>query len=58
MGKTNNVIYLHSDNEDCKDIIDLLNIDSSSVYFSTISLNDILSGTFFDINIVTNMGCY
>ncbi len=55
MSKIHNVIYLHSDNEDYKDVIELLNIGSSSVYFSSTPLNDILSGSFFDNNNDFNM---
>ena len=50
MSKTNNVIYLYSDNEDYNDIIELLNIGSSLVYYSSISLEEILSGSFLENN--------
>jgi len=48
MYNSNNVVYLHSNNEDYSDVIELLNAGSSLIYFSTIPLEDVLSGSFID----------
>jgi two-component system, sensor histidine kinase and response regulator len=48
MGNTGYAVYLYTNNETYNDTIELLNIDSTLIHFSSVPLDNILSGTHFD----------